>query len=147
MKKSVLVQIIKEAITSKKVLKEEKSVDQLMSDLGNAILADDNAAMKVAFRNLKTGLIGRVKNKAQDLKTHLEDKYTNEEIDELAPSAGMTAKEKSAVVKKAKAGKDIGKKGPGFAKVEKAAEKEYGSKEAGQKVAAAAMWKAQAKRK
>jgi hypothetical protein len=57
------------------------------------------------------------------------------------PSAGLSKAKKSAVVKKAKAGKDIGKKGPGFAKIEKAAEKKYGSKEAGQKVAAAAMWK------
>ena len=62
------------------------------------------------------------------------------------PSAGMTKKEKSAVAKKASAGKDIGKKGKGFEKVAKAAEKQYGSKEAGQKVAAAAMWKAQAKK-
>jgi hypothetical protein len=62
------------------------------------------------------------------------------------PSAGLTQKEKSAVAKKASAGKDIGKKGKGFEKVAKAAEKQYGSKEAGQKVAAAAMWKAQAKK-
>ena len=57
------------------------------------------------------------------------------------PSAGLTKKQKSAVSKKAHAGKDIGKKGPGFEKVAKAAEKKYGSKEAGEKVAAAAMWK------
>ena len=57
------------------------------------------------------------------------------------PSAGLTKKQKSAVAKKARAGKDIGKKGPGFEKVAKAAEKKYGSKEAGEKVAAAAMWK------
>ena len=57
------------------------------------------------------------------------------------PSAGLTKKEKSAVAKKAKSGKDIGKKGKGFEKVAKAAEKKYGSKEAGEKVAAAAMWK------
>lgn len=57
------------------------------------------------------------------------------------PSAGLTKKEKSDVAKKAHAGKDIGKKGPGFEKVAKAAEKKYGSKEAGEKVAAAAMWK------
>lgn len=63
MKKSQLVQIVKEAVNSKKVLKEEKSVDQLMTDLGDAILADNNAAMKIAFKNLKTGLIGRIKNK------------------------------------------------------------------------------------
>jgi hypothetical protein len=65
---------------------------------------------------------------------------------ESKPSAGMTKKEKSAVAKKAAAGKDIGKKGKGFEKVAKAAEKQYGSKEAGQKVAAAAMWKNQAKK-
>ena len=65
---------------------------------------------------------------------------------EAKPSAGMTKKEKSTVAKKAAAGKDIGKKGKGFEKVAKAAEKQYGSKEAGQKVAAAAMWKAQAKK-
>jgi len=57
------------------------------------------------------------------------------------PSAGLTKAQKSAVSKKAHAGKDIGKKGPGFEKVAKAAEKKYGSKEAGEKVAAAAMWK------
>jgi hypothetical protein len=62
------------------------------------------------------------------------------------PSAGMTKKEKSAVAKKAHAGKDIGKKGKGFEKVAKAAEKEYGSEEAGKKVAAAAMWKGEAKK-
>jgi sialic acid synthase SpsE len=60
---------------------------------------------------------------------------------EAKPSAGLTKKEKSTVAKKAAAGKDIGKKGKGFEKVAKAAEKKYGSKEAGEKVAAAAMWK------
>ena len=57
------------------------------------------------------------------------------------PSAGLSKEKKSAIAKKAKAGKDIGKKGKGFEKIEKAAEKKYGSKEAGEKVAAAAMWK------
>ena len=66
-------------------------------------------------------------------------------LQEEAPSAGMTAKEKSALVKKAKHGGDIGHKGAGFEKIEKAAEKKYGSKEAGEKVAAAAMWKNAAK--
>jgi hypothetical protein len=53
------------------------------------------------------------------------------------PSAGLTKKQKSAVAKKARAGKDIGKKGPGFAKMAKA----VGGGEKGQKIAAAAMWK------
>jgi hypothetical protein len=71
-------------------------------------------------------------------------KSTNES---KKPSAGLTKKEKSAISKKAHAGKDIGKKGKGFEKVAKAAEKQYGSKEAGEKVAAAAMWKSQAAKK
>jgi hypothetical protein len=36
---------------------EDKSVDQLMTDLGDAILADNNEAMKIAFKNLKIGLV------------------------------------------------------------------------------------------
>ena len=64
-----------------------------------------------------------------------------EKVKESAPSADLTKKEKSAVVKKAKAGKDIGKPGKGFEKVANKATKKYGSKEKGEKVAAAAMWK------
>ena len=57
------------------------------------------------------------------------------------PSAGMTKKEKSATVKDAKAGKDIGKPGKSFDKVAKKA----GGGEKGEKIAAAAMWKNKAK--
>ena len=64
-----------------------------------------------------------------------------EKVKESAPSTDLTKKEKSAVVKKAKAGKDIGKPGKGFEKVANKATKKYGSKEKGEKVAAAAMWK------
>lgn len=68
------------------------------------------------------------------------DKY--DKYDESAkPSAGMSAKEKSATVKKAKAGGDIGKPGKNFDKVAKAA----GGGEKGEKIAAAAMWKNKAK--
>jgi hypothetical protein len=66
---------------------------------------------------------------------------TTKIVEEEKPSAGLTKKEKSDVVKKAKAGEDIGKKGKGFEKVAQKAAKEYGSKEKGEKVAAAAMWK------
>mgnify|MGYP003348223502 CR=1 FL=1 len=56
------------------------------------------------------------------------------------PSAGLSKEKKSEVVKKAKKGGDIGKKGKGFEKLANKAAKEYGSKEKGQKVAAASMW-------
>ena len=59
-------------------------------------------------------------------------------VEEAAkPSAGLSAAKKSAVVKKAKAGGDIGKPGKSFDKVAKAA----GGGEKGEKIAAAAMWK------
>ena len=67
------------------------------------------------------------------------DKY--DKYDESAPSAGLSKAKKSATVKKAKAGGDIGKPGKGFKGLAAKASKEYGSKEKGEKVAAAAMWK------
>ena len=63
-------------------------------------------------------------------------------LDEASkPSAGLTKAQKSATVKDAKAGKDIGKPGKSFDKVAKAA----GGGEKGKKIAAAAMWKNKAK--
>ena len=58
-------------------------------------------------------------------------------IETKKPSTGLTKKEKSATVKKAKAGSDIGKKGKNFDKLVKVA----GGDEKGKKIAAAAMWK------
>lgn len=62
-------------------------------------------------------------------------------MDESKPSSGLSAKKKSATVKKAKAGGDIGKPGKSFKDVAAKAAKKYGSEEKGKKVAAAAMWK------
>lgn len=44
---------------------------------------------------------------------------------------------KAKAAKEARTGKDMGKKGKGFEKIEKKAGKEYGSKEAGERVAGA----------
>jgi hypothetical protein len=51
-----------------------------------------------------------------------------------------TAKERSEMAKKARAGKDIGEKGKNFEKIAKSASKKYGSEEAGKRVAGAAMY-------
>lgn len=59
----------------------------------------------------------------------------------------MAAKAKSYSAKKAAAGDDIGKKGKNFSKIEKKTAKEYGSKEAGEKVAGAVLAKLRARRK
>ena len=58
-------------------------------------------------------------------------------VSEAKPSAGLSKAKKSATVKDAKAGKDIGKPGKGFDKLAKKA----GGGEKGEKIAAAAMWK------
>jgi hypothetical protein len=55
------------------------------------------------------------------------------------PSSGLSKKKKSSIVKKAEKGEDIGH--GNFEKVAAKAAKEYGSKKAGQEVAAASMWK------
>lgn len=60
---------------------------------------------------------------------------------ETHPAAGVSSKTRTRVVKAAKAGKDIGKKGKKFSEVAAKAAKQYGSEEAGKRVAAAAMWK------
>ena len=60
------------------------------------------------------------------------------------PSAGLSKAQKSTIAKKAASGKDLGKKGKGFAAVEKKA-KESGADNP-KAVAAAAMWKGAAKR-
>jgi hypothetical protein len=62
-------------------------------------------------------------------------------MEEAKPSAGMSKGEKSSLVKKAKAGGDIGKPGESFDKVAKAA----GGGEKGKRIAVAAMWKNAAK--
>lgn len=62
-----------------------------------------------------------------------------EEMKEEKPSAGLGKEKKSEIVKKAKAGKDIGKKGKGFEKIVAKA-KESGAKDP-EAVAAASMWK------
>jgi hypothetical protein len=73
------------------------------------------------------------------IKEIIQNKIKN--MNENKPSSGLSKKQKSSVAKKARSGKDIGDKGKDFDKVAAKAAKEYGSKEAGEKVAAAAMWK------
>ena len=59
----------------------------------------------------------------------------------------LTKEERSSLTKKAVAGKDIGKKGKAFDTIAEKAAKKYGSKEAGERVAAAAMFKGMKARK
>jgi len=59
----------------------------------------------------------------------------------------MAPKKKSYSAKFARAGKDIGKRGKNFGKIESKAAKRYGSKAAGKRVAGAALAKLRAEKK
>ena len=106
---------------------------------------------KTPFKKVKEALKGDQKKLDTDNDDDIDKKdlatlraKKEKQVDEAKakPSAGMTAKEKSATVKKAKAGKDIGKPGKDFDDVAKKA----GGGEKGKKIAAAAMWKGEAKK-
>lgn len=58
----------------------------------------------------------------------------------------LTRKQRSAIAKQASSGADIGRKGKMFDVVAERAARKYGSAEAGQRVAAAAMFRGRARR-
>ena len=109
------------------------------------IIKEELAATLAEYGNVRA--VPRKKRSMRDLGKDLQERcplddeeaLEEETIDEEKPSAGLTKKQKSAVVKKARAGKDIGKKGKGFEKVVQQAKKS-GAKDP-EAVAAAAMWK------
>jgi hypothetical protein len=62
------------------------------------------------------------------------------------PSSGLNKAERTAIAKKARAGKKFGKK-TSFKDIEKKAMKTYGNKATAKKVAGAVFWKSQAAKK
>jgi hypothetical protein len=78
----------------------------------------------------------------ESLEEEMEDMEEGKEVEEpsLYEEKPGTFKERSAMAKKARAGKDIGEKGKTFEKIAKAAAKKYGSEEAGKRVAGAVMY-------
>jgi len=102
--------------------------------------AEENKTMSRAAKGVmkygKDGMkaLAKAGKDGKDL-DKVRDKY--DKYDESAPSAGLSKEKKSAVVKDAKAGKDIGKPGKSFKDIAK----KSGGGEKGEKIAAAAMWK------
>jgi hypothetical protein len=149
--RSQIYLLVKEVLTE---LQPEPNADkEQFSDMVAAKLKGNNEALKYLNQN-ETNIVdtfldhSKPNGGVDGAVAHVLKQVKAAPLSEKKkPSTGLTKKEKSAISKKAHAGKDIGKKGKGFEKVAKAAEKEYGSKEAGEKVAAAAMWKSQAAKK
>lgn len=106
--------------------------------------SDENQAKEIAKDHLtidpdyyeklaQTGL--------EEYKTRLKEEVAKYLKETGKPSSGLSAKEKSDIVKKAKAGKDFGKKGAGFEKIVKNAEKSGYDEKTAQKIAGASFWK------
>jgi len=121
-----------------KTVKEESHQAKTTMKHVDASDASDKtkAAIKKASKDIKPGIKG-YKDREDALKAAGVEDDRGPTNESAKPSAGLSAAKKSAVVKDAKAGKDIGKPGKTFAKTAKAA----GGGEKGEKIAAAAMWK------
>ena len=117
-----------ESIDMKKIQKADNALENLMNNIStnSNIPTQDKVGILKALEELHE-FIGEVGY----------DYEMGDKVFEAKPSAGLSKAKKSAVAKKASAGKDIGKKGKGFEKIAQAA----GGGEKGQKIAAAAMWK------
>lgn len=111
----------------------DDSASDSVEDMALDLCIDNNVPEDIQHKVVKE-LIDKYGPGTSDL-----DGYNFDLLENEKPSAGLTKKQKSNVVKDAKAGKDIGKPGKHFKDVEKAA-KEGGAKDPAA-VAAAAMWK------
>lgn len=105
-----------------------KFTDKQLSNLAERMLGEALTTTMDALKK-SPALQAAAKDPNQNIKLVGEEK----------PSAGLSKEKKSEVVKKAKKGGDIGKKGKGFEKIVKKA-KESGAEDP-EAVAAAAMWK------
>ena len=125
-------------LRAKKKVKEDSHQAKTTMKHVNASDASDKekAAIKKASKDIKPGIKG-YKDREDALKAAGIEDDRGPANESAKPSAGLSAAKKSAVVKDAKAGKDIGKPGKTFDKTAKAA----GGGEKGTKIAAAAMWK------
>ena len=124
--------------SAKKVIKEDARRVAMLTNLVAAYEAEYKTATGSNKTNLaRTIMIFRQQLEAETEAERRAQDAQQRQVQEGKPSAGLSKAKKSATVKDAKAGKDIGKPGKGFDKLAKKA----GGGEKGEKIAAAAMWK------
>jgi hypothetical protein len=131
--------------------KELAALEQYKDELQAAKFAEKTASTEVEFADLAhfakeltalkergVALEQEVDEKIAELKTRISD-----EKNKIKEMMGLTSDKKEKVVDEArfKKGTDIGKPGKGFEKIAKKAAKQYGSEEAGKKVAGAILKK------
>ena len=126
-------------IKHKKQLDDQEQLDEISNDAyaiykshsgEDARKADQEGDYERANKRFK-GIIRATKGQFRN------DAKKHDKVKESSPSSALSSAKKSAVVKAAKSGKDIGKPGKNFAKVANKA----GGGEKGKKIAAASMWK------
>lgn len=118
------------------------------------ITEGDEQVTEVEFSNLQKFVneLSKVKAAGAELKKKLDEEITSieekikDEKNKIKEMIGLISEEELDEAR-FKKGEDVGKPGKGFAKIAKSAAKQYGSKEAGQKVAGAILKKVVAKGK
>lgn len=137
---SELKDLIKEGVEKlhRKTLIENRinQINKELDDLEKIPL--DRVIKTLEKYDLEMGDVSDEGDSEDDGWLSIED-LANRGLLEKAPSAGLSAKQKSNIVKKAKAGEDIGHKGKGFKDV--VAKAKASGAEDPEAVAAAAMWK------
>jgi hypothetical protein len=141
--------------------KELAALEQYKDELQAAKFAEKTASTEVEFANLAhfAKELNALKERGVELEKEVDEKIAelkekiSDEKNKIKEMMGLTpekkkkpkmmGEEKEEEMNEArfKKGTDIGKKGPGFAKIEKSAAKKYGSEEAGKKVAGAILKK------
>jgi len=133
--------------------KELAALEQYKDELQAAKFAEKTASTEVEFANLAhfAKELDALKARGVELEKEVDEKIVElkekvaEAKNKIKEMMGLTpekkGKDKMVDEARFKKGTDIGKKGPGFAKIEKAAAKKYGSEEAGKKVAGAILKK------
>jgi TolA-binding protein len=131
-------------------LEKIKAAHAKLSEMLDGQINEVDGKIKSETEKIKEmmGLIEKApkekKEKKADTSKHEKGETKAEEKEEHTADYNKKAKELDEA--RFEKGEDIGKPGKGFAKVAKAAEKEYGSKEAGKKVAGAILKKVLAKK-
>lgn len=136
--------------------KEVAYLKEMASQLqATGLTEGEEQVTEVEFANLQKFVseLSKVKMAGVDLKKKLDEEIVSIEEKMKAEKAkimdmiGLTSENEEVDEARFKKGEDIGKPGKGFEKIAKSAAKQYGSKEAGKKVAGAILKKVVAKEK
>jgi hypothetical protein len=129
--------------------KELAALEQYKDELQAAKFAEKTASTEVEFADLAKFAkeLDALKAKGVALEQQVDDKIAelkekiSDEKNKIREMIGLAEPKSGMGEARFKKGTDIGKKGKGFEKIEKKAAKQYGSEEAGKKVAGAILKK------